>query len=178
MRSGAAARRGERWQHARVPKGAATPALAAIRHARVEHRVHRFDHDPANTTYGPEAATALGVELARVLKTLVASVDGALAVAVIPVSRQLDLRRFAASQGAKRATMAEPRHAERATGYVVGGISPFGQKTTLPTVVDESAMGFATVFVSAGRRGLEIELTPEDLVRVTNATTAPIARAQ
>jgi Cys-tRNA(Pro)/Cys-tRNA(Cys) deacylase len=159
-----------------VPKGAATPALAAIERARVDHRVHRYGHDPANSSYGEEAATALGVELARVFKTLIATVDGEMAVAVIPVGTQLDLKQFAACLGGKRAAMAEPRDAERATGYVVGGISPFGQKRALPAVVDESATGFTTIFVSAGRRGLEIELAPEDLVRVTSAMTAPIAR--
>ena len=160
-----------------MPKGAVTPALAAIQHAQVDHRVHRYDHDPANRSYGAEAATALGVEVARVFKTLVVTVDGAMAVAVIPVDTQLDLKRFAASHGGKRAAMADPRDAERATGYVVGGISPFGQKRTLPAALDESATGFTTIFVSAGRRGLEIELAPDDLVRMTGAITAPIARS-
>jgi Cys-tRNA(Pro)/Cys-tRNA(Cys) deacylase len=162
--------------HARVPKGTATPALGAAQRAGVDHRVHRFDHDPASRSYGEEAATALGIEPARVFKTLVASVDGAMAVAIVPVSAQLDLKQFAACCGGKRAAMADPRDAERATGYVVGAISPLGQKRTLPAVVDESALGFTTIFVSAGRRGLEIELSPDDLARAIGASTAPIAR--
>jgi Cys-tRNA(Pro)/Cys-tRNA(Cys) deacylase len=159
-----------------VAKGASTPALAAIRRAHVDHRVHRFDQELANGAYGVEAANLLGVEPARVFKTLVATVDGALTVAVVPVSAQLDLKQFAICCGGKKAAMANPRDAERATGYVVGAISPIGQKRTLPTLIDESAMGFTTIFVSAGRRGLEIELSPEDLVGVTGARTAPIAR--
>jgi Cys-tRNA(Pro)/Cys-tRNA(Cys) deacylase len=138
--------------------------------------VHAYDHDPSAASYGTEAAEALGVPGDRVFKTLLAEVDGRITVGVVPVSGQLDLLALAAAVGGKRATLAEPAAAERATGYVVGGISPLGQRKRLPTVVDESALGFATVFVSAGRRGLEVELAPADLVRLTGATTAPISR--
>lgn len=159
-----------------MPRGVATPALLAVRRAGVEHRVHAYQHDPAHPSYGEEAAVALAADPARVLKTLVATVDGALAVAVVPVSGQLDLKRLAAARGGKRAAMARVHDAERATGYVAGGISPLGQRQALPTVVDSSALGFPTVLVSAGRRGLEVELSPADLVRLTGATTAAIVR--
>ncbi|HET7490076.1 MAG TPA: Cys-tRNA(Pro) deacylase [Acidimicrobiales bacterium] len=159
-----------------MPKGAATPALAAAQRAGVEHRVHAYEHDPAGRSYGEEAAARLGIDQARVFKTLVATVDGALAVAVVPVAGQLDLKHLAAARGGRKAAMAPVADAERATGYVVGGISPLGQKRALPAVVDRSALGFETVFVSAGRRGLEIELAPVDLVRLTGATVADIAR--
>lgn len=157
-------------------RGAATPAVRAARQAGVVHRVHEYDHDPAHPSFGEEAAEALGVEPGRVLKTLVAAVDGSLVVAVVPVDRQLDLKALAAAVGGKRAEMAPPADAERATGYVVGGISPLGPRKRLLTVVDASADAFETVFVSAGRRGLELELASADLVALTTATTAPIAR--
>lgn len=159
-----------------MPKGAATPALLAAQRAGIAHRVHAYEHDPAHPSFGEEAAAALSVDPARVFKTLVATVDGALTVAVVPVAGQLDLKHLAAACGGKKAAMADVPHAERATGYVAGGISPLGQKRPLPTVVDASALCLPTVFVSAGRRGLEIELAPSDLVRLTGATTAPIAR--
>jgi Cys-tRNA(Pro)/Cys-tRNA(Cys) deacylase len=149
---------------------APTPAVAAARQAGVEHRVHEYEHDSRAESYGLEAAEKLGVDPERVFKTLVVSVDGQLTVAVLPVSRRLDLRALG-----KRTALAETREAERATGFVAGGISPLGQRRRLPTVVDESAASFETVFVSAGRRGLEIELAPEDLVRLTEARTARIA---
>jgi Cys-tRNA(Pro)/Cys-tRNA(Cys) deacylase len=142
----------------------------------VPFTIHAYDHDPAAPSYGLEAAEALGVAADRVFKTLLADVDGRLAVGVVPVSGELDLKALAAAVGGKRATLAEPAAAERATGYVVGGISPLGQRKRLPTVVDQSALEFPTVFVSAGRRGLEVELAPADLVRLTGATTAPIRR--
>jgi Cys-tRNA(Pro)/Cys-tRNA(Cys) deacylase len=123
-----------------------------------------------------EAAQALGLDPAQVFKTLLADVDGALTVAVVPVDRSLDLKALAAAVGGKRAVMAEPAAAERATGYVVGGISPLGQRRRLPTVVDVSALEWATVLVSAGRRGLDVELSPGDLVRMTSAVTAPVSR--
>ena len=139
-----------------------------------------YAHDAAahgrGLSYGEEAAAALGVDPRRVFKTLVADVDGALTVAVVPVDASLDLKALAAAVGGKRATMAEPAAAERATGYVVGGISPLGQRRRLRTVVDASALDFATVLVSAGRRGVDVELAPADLVRLTGAGTAPIAR--
>lgn len=147
-----------------------TPAVAAAREAGVEHRLHEYLHDPRAESYGLEAAEKLGVDPERVFKTLVVSVDGQLTIAVVPVSRRLDVRALG-----KRAVLAGTRAAERATGYVAGGISPLGQRRRLPTVVDESAFSFETIFVSAGRRGLEIELAPEDLVRLTEARTARIA---
>jgi Cys-tRNA(Pro)/Cys-tRNA(Cys) deacylase len=153
-----------------------TPATTALTRAGVAFTVHRYDHDPASTSYGEEAVAALGLAAARVFKTLFASVDGRLVVGVVPVGGQLDLKALAAAVGGKRATMARPEEAERATGYVVGGISPIGQKRRHPTIVDESALAFDTVFVSGGRRGLELELAPVDLVRVTGATTALIRR--
>ena len=137
----------------RVP----TPAVAALVRAGVAHKVHEIGHDPAVTAFGPEAAAALGVEPGRVLKTLVVSVDGELVVAVVPVTGELDLKALASVWRAKTAEMASPPAAERATGYVVGGISPIGQKRRLPTLVDESAARWGTIFVSGGRRGLELQ---------------------
>ncbi len=134
-----------------------------------------YSHDPRHESYGLEAAEALGLVPGRVFKTLVAEVDGALAVGVVPVTGQLDLKGLAAALKGKKAKMAEVAAAERATGYVAGGISPLGQKKRLPVVVDASALEFGTVFCSAGRRGLEVEIAPADLVRLTNAVVAPIS---
>ncbi len=155
--------------------GRGTPATALLVRQRVAHRVHEYAHDPKAGSYGQEAADALRVAPARVFKTLVAEVDGALTVAVVPVTSSLDLKALAAAVGGKRAAMADPAGAERATGYVRGGISPLGQRKPLPTVVDQSATDFETVYVSAGRRGLELELAPADLITLTGATVAPIA---
>jgi Cys-tRNA(Pro)/Cys-tRNA(Cys) deacylase len=153
-----------------------TPAVTAARKAGVAVQIHEFAHDGTDDRgYGLEAAAALGVEPGRVFKTLVVAADAALAVAVVPVDRSCDLKAVATAIGAKRAIIAERRDAERATGYVVGGISPLGQKRRLPTVVDATVTGHATVFVSAGRRGLELELTPTDLVALTGAVVTPIA---
>lgn len=142
--------------------------------------MHGYEHDPAavaaGLSYGGEAAAALGVEPRRVLKTLVAEVDGALTVAVLPVDAQLDLKALAAAVGGKRAQLARPADAERSSGYVRGGISPLGQRRALPTVLDETAAQHPTVLVSAGRRGLDVELAPADLVRLTGARTAPLTR--
>jgi Cys-tRNA(Pro)/Cys-tRNA(Cys) deacylase len=158
--------------------GAPTPAVAALVRASIPHTLHPYEHDPASDLgYGLEAAAAIGVEPPRVFKTLCAEADGALAVAIVPVDAMLDLKSLAAVLGAKKATMADPGAAERATGYVVGGISPIGQRRRLRTVLDSSAMGFDVVYVSGGRRGLDIGLAPSDLVAVTGATTAPIAKA-
>jgi len=154
--------------------GTATPATTRLDKAGVAYRVHAYTHD-AGAAYGPEAAAAIGIEPARVFKTLVAEVDGALTVAIVPVAAKLDLKALAAAVGGKRAKMAEVSAAERATGYVAGGISPLGQRKRLPTVLDESAEGFDAVFCSAGRRGLEIELAPADLVRLTGAKVAPVS---
>jgi len=153
-----------------------TPATVALTRAGVAFTMREYVHDPRATSYGLEAADALGVEPARVLKTLLADVDGRLVVGVVPVTGQLDLKALARAVGGRRAQMADPAAAERATGYVVGGISPVGQKRPHPTVVDESALDHPTVLVSGGRRGLDVELSPTDLVAVTGATTAPLAR--
>lgn len=153
-----------------------TPATVALAAAGIAFAGHTYVHDSAAASYGLEAADALGVEPARVFKTLVASVDGRLSVAVVPVDGQLDLKALAAAVGAKRAEMADPAAAERSSGYVRGGISPIGQRKPLPTVVDETALTFDTVYVSGGRRGFDVELPPADLVRVTGATVASIAR--
>jgi Cys-tRNA(Pro)/Cys-tRNA(Cys) deacylase len=161
---------------ARKRAAGATPAVTALERAGVVHTVHPYDHDPRAASYGLEAAEVLGVDPARVLKTLMADVDGRLVVAVVPVSGRLDLKALARASGARRAEMADPASAERATGYVVGGISPLGQRRTHDTVVDSSALDHDTVLVSAGRRGLDVELAPADLVALTSATTAPIAQ--
>ncbi|CAG6395367.1 Cys-tRNA(Pro) deacylase [Streptomyces cocklensis] len=168
-----------------------TPATVALEKAGVPFTVHSYTHDPPpeqglgvppsrfarGLSYGEEAAKALGTSPERVFKTLVADVDGALTVAVVPVAGSLDLKALAAAAGGKRAAMADPAAAERSSGYVLGGISPLGQRKALPTVLDSSAEGFETVFVSAGRRGLEVELAPADLRALTSAVSAPIARA-
>ena len=161
---------------AKKAKAAGTPAMAALGAAGVAFTVHSYEHDPAAASYGEEAARAMGVAAERVFKTLVAEVDGVHTVAVVPVAGSLDLKALAAAVGRKRAAMADPAAAERATGYVRGGISPLGQRRALPTVVDASALEHSTVFVSGGRRGLELELAPADLVAVTRATTAAIGR--
>jgi Cys-tRNA(Pro)/Cys-tRNA(Cys) deacylase len=156
---------------------AATPAVQVLERAGVPHTLHPYDPEHAEDQgYGEAAAAALGVPPERLFKTLVTRVDGALTVAVVPVSGTLDLKALAAAAGGRKAAMAEPADAERTTGYVRGGISPLGQRKALPTVVDDSALGFGTVLVSAGRRGLQVELSPTDLVRLTRARTAPIGR--
>lgn len=155
---------------------ASTPAVAACVTANVAHSVTAYEL-PADVAegYGVAAARVLGRQPAEVFKTLIAKVDGALAVAVVPVDHECSLKALAAALGGKRAEMAPVAEAERATGYVVGGISPLGQRKRLPTVIDESALTLDTVFVSAGRRGLELALAPVDLVALTTATVAPIA---
>ncbi|KRD15493.1 MULTISPECIES: Cys-tRNA(Pro) deacylase [unclassified Streptomyces] len=153
-----------------------TPATVALTAAGVDYTVHAYDHDPGHPSYGEEAAEAMGVSPDRVFKTLVADVDGALTVAVVPVAGSLDLKALASAVGGKRAAMADPALAERTTGYVRGGISPLGQRRKLRTVLDDSATTHATICVSAGRRGLEVELAPADLTAQTDALLAPIAR--
>lgn len=153
-----------------------TPATAALRAAGIPFAEHGYRHDPGVTDYGLEAARALAVDAERVFKTLVAEVDGRLAVGIVPVSGLLDLKALAAALGGKRAVLAAPAVAERKTGYVVGGISPVGQRTRLPSVLDETAQLWDTVYVSGGRRGFDLELAPADLVRVTGAIIADIAR--
>lgn len=158
-----------------------TPAINAAKKAAIDFTIHEYSHDPGAESYGLEAAEALGVDSARVFKTLLVMLNGdskRLAVGLVPVACQLDLKAVASAHGAKKAEMAKPADAERATGYVVGGISPLGQKKRLPTAIDASAEGFTTLFVSAGRRGLEIELAPHDLQRLTGALFARIARDQ
>lgn len=155
-----------------------TPAIQTARKARVAHRVHEYAHDADAASYGEEAADALGVARDRVFKTLVVMLDAdtrRLAVGVVPVAGKLSLKAMAAACGAKRAAMARREDAERATGYVIGGISPLGQKRRLPLVLDEAALGFPTIYVSAGRRGLEIELAPGDLLRLTGGATATVS---
>ncbi|MFI7532329.1 Cys-tRNA(Pro) deacylase [Streptosporangium sp. NPDC049376] len=156
--------------------GQGTPATVALAQAGIGFTLHPYEHDAASQAYGEEAADALGVPYERIFKTLVAEVEGALAVAVVPVAGKLDLKAFAAALGGKRAAMAEAAKVERVTGYVVGGISPLGQRRRLPTVVDDSALGFDTIYFSAGRRGLQIETAPAGLVRLTHAVTAPIGK--
>src|SRR6185437_12909798 len=151
--------------------GRDTPATTAARRESVRFTLHEYEHDPAASSYGMEAAEALGLDPARVFKTLVADLDGALTVCIVPVAHELDLRSLG-----KRAKLADTTRAERTTGYVAGGISPLGQRRALPTLVDDSALGHPTVFVSAGRRGLEIELAPDDLVALTRATVRPLRR--
>ena len=152
-----------------------TPAINAARKAGVAHRIHEYHHDPAAESFGLEAAEKLGVPPARVFKTLVAEMDdGRLVVGIVPVATSLNLKALAAAAGAKRAEMAEMKKAERSTGYVAGGISPIAPKKRLPTVLDASAAGHATIFVSAGRRGLEIELAPADLLELTGGKLAEI----
>jgi Cys-tRNA(Pro)/Cys-tRNA(Cys) deacylase len=160
----------------RKQKSGGTPATTVLSAASVSFTVHDYAHDPRAGSYGGEAAAALGISPGRVFKTLLADVDGTLTVAVVPVSGQLDLKALARAVGGRKAVMADPGAAERSTGYVVGGISPLGQKRAHPTVVDTTALDHPTVFVSAGRRGLEVELAPADLVRLTAAVTAPIGR--
>lgn len=161
---------------AKKQHGGGTPALLALRAAGVEFTEHTYEHDPAVTHFGDETAAALGVDPARLFKTLLAQTDRGLAVGIVPVAGHLDLKALAAALGCKKAEMADPRAAERATGYLVGGISPVGQKTRLPMVLDTSADDFDTVLVSGGRRGLQVELAASDLAAVTGATRARIGR--
>ena len=160
--------------------GGATPATRALVATGVEHTEHPYEHDPRADSYGLEAAEAIGVPPERVLKTLLAQTDQprdhGLVVGIVPVTGQLDLKALAAVVGAKKATMADPALAERTTGYVVGGISPIGQKRALPTVLDESATAHPSVYVSGGRRGLDLEIAPGDLASVTGAIVAAIAK--
>lgn len=154
-----------------------TPATRALTKAGVAFSVHAYEHDPAATSYGLEAAEALGLSPAEVFKTLLVQADSATVVAITPVTGELDLKAVARAVGAKKASMAGPADAERLTGYVVGGISPLGQRNRLRTVLDESALTLPRVYVSAGRRGVDLGLAPADLVRCTDATVAPISRS-
>lgn len=163
-----------------MPVSRATPALDALQAAGVAYTLHNYRHDPAVTRFGEESVEALGVDPRRVLKTLVAAAAAArgpdLVVGIVPVSSRLDLKALAVAIGAKKVQLADPALAERSSGYVVGGISPLGQRTRLPTVLDAAALGYETVYVSAGRRGQQVELAPADLVRLTGAQIAKISR--
>jgi Cys-tRNA(Pro)/Cys-tRNA(Cys) deacylase len=156
---------------------AATPALAALTKAGVPHQVVKYDHDPREHAFGVEAVNALatdGIAPGQIYKTLVIAVPDGLAVAIVPAAARLSLKAAAAALGVAKASMADPALAQRTTGYVLGAVSPFGQRKPLPTVVDVSALGFERVFCSAGRRGWDVALTPQDLIRVTAAVTADI----
>ncbi|MFI1680210.1 MULTISPECIES: Cys-tRNA(Pro) deacylase [unclassified Streptomyces] len=164
-------------QKKQTAQAAGTPATVALTAAGASFTVHSYEHDPSHPSYGEEAAEAMGVSPDRVFKTLVAEVDGALTVAVVPVAGSLDLKALAAAVSGKKAVMADPAAAERTTGYVRGGISPLGQRKKLRTVLDDSASAHSTICVSAGRRGLEVELAPGDLASLTDAVLAPIGRS-
>lgn len=156
-------------------KPSGTPALVILQRSGVDFSVHTYAHDPAAESFGMEAAEALGLDPATVFKTLLAEVDGSATVAIVPVTGQLDLKALAAARGGKRARMMEVAAAERLTGYVVGGISPLGQRKALPTVIDASAGALPTIYVSGGQRGLDIGIAPQDLAQLTDAAYAPIA---
>ncbi|AUZ34385.1 Cys-tRNA(Pro) deacylase [Arthrobacter sp. PGP41] len=160
---------------ARKSAAQGTPATAALAAAGVPFVLHPYTHDPATASYGAEAAQVLGIHPSRVFKTLMVEVEGRLAVGIVPVSGTLDLKAFAAVLGTKKAAMADHAAAQRRTGYVLGGISPLGQRLPSPTVLDTSALALDTLLVSGGRRGLDIELAPADLVRLTDAVTASIS---
>ncbi|MBB5210021.1 Cys-tRNA(Pro) deacylase [Microbulbifer hydrolyticus] len=154
-----------------------TPAINTARKANIRHSIHEYAHDPAAESYGLEAATKLQVDPAQVFKTLVVNLDGkALAVGIIPVNSQLSMKRIAGAAGAKKAEMADKQDVQRSTGYVLGGVSPLGQKRLLPTFLDDSARSYETIFVSAGRRGLEIELSSQDLLTVTKGGFATLCQ--
>jgi Cys-tRNA(Pro)/Cys-tRNA(Cys) deacylase len=154
--------------------GRGTPATALLTRLGIAHTVHTYEHDPRRASYGLEASDALGVAPEQVFKTLVADVDGMLATAVVPVNGHLDLKALAAAVGGKKARMADVDAAERASGYVAGGISPLGHRKRMPVVIDAAALGLRTVFCSGGRRGLQIELAPGDLIRAADAVVADI----
>ncbi len=154
-----------------------TPGIVAAKKAGIAHTIHEYSHDPGAESYGLEAAEKLGIDEAQVFKTLVVQLDGGeLAVAVLPVSAMLSMKRVAKALGAKKAAMADKAAVERATGYVLGGVSPLGQKKRLRTVIDASAPDHATIYISAGRRGLELELKPGDLKTLLNADLAAVCQ--
>ena len=172
----------------RAKHKSSTPATVLLANAGVQFWIHEFDHDPSERNYGAVAAEALGADPDQVFKTLLAQVDGqasvpgvapaAIAVGIVPVSGQLSLKELAVAVGAKRAEMCDPMAAQRVTGYVVGGISPFGQKRHLPTAIDETCLLYDTIFVSGGKRGFDIEIAPDDLISVLHAVVAPIAASR
>jgi Cys-tRNA(Pro)/Cys-tRNA(Cys) deacylase len=152
-----------------------TPATMTLDKAQVAYTLHPYSHDDRSDSYGNEAAAALGVDPRRIFKTLIASVDGRLVCGVVPVAGKLNLKALAAAAGGKKAEMAEPARAQRATGYVLGGISPLGHKTRIGVIIDSSAADLDTIYVSAGKRGLQVELSPADLAGLTGARFAAIA---
>lgn len=152
-----------------------TPGINAAKKAKVSHRIHEYPHDPASESFGTEAAEKMGVDPSRVFKTLVVAIDGKeLAIGIVPVTAMLSMKLVAKAAGGKKATMADKQDVQRSTGYVLGGVSPLGQKKRLRTFIDHSAQSFDTIYVSAGRRGLEIELSPEDLAKLTTAQFTPL----
>jgi len=156
-----------------------TPAVIAIKKAKISYQLHEYQHDPSSESYGEEAAMLLGLEEIRVFKTLLVAMEGdqkSLAVAVVPVARMLNLKAMASVLKVKKVAMANAAAAERSTGYVLGGISPIGQKKALPTVIDNTAIAFTTLFISGGRRGLEIEMSASDLAELTSATFSSISK--
>ncbi|MDJ0834414.1 MAG: Cys-tRNA(Pro) deacylase [Gammaproteobacteria bacterium] len=154
-----------------------TPAINLARKHNIPHQIHEYAHDPAHPSYGQEAADKLGVEPGRVFKTLVVKLDARqLVVAVVPVSAQLNMKLLARAAAGKKAEMADTAEVQRVTGYVLGGVSPLGQKRRLPTYIDQSASTFATIYISAGRRGLEIELDPQDLQTLLGAAFADLCQ--
>jgi len=154
-----------------------TPAIKLLQQQRIVHSVREYEHDPGNESFGREAAEKLGLPQMRVFKTLVVALDDKeLIMALIPVSELLSMKAIAKAAGGKKADMAAPKDVERSTGYVLGGVSPLGQKKRLRTVIDQSALSFSTVYISGGRRGLDIELAPQDLARLLNATFADLAQ--
>ena len=154
-----------------------TPAINEAKKQKIKFEIHQYSHNPDHSSYGMEAVERLNIDAARIFKTLVIQLDnGALTVGIVPVSGQLNLKQHAKAAGGKKAAMADATLVERSTGYVLGGVSPLGQKKKLSTVIDSSATNHDTILVSAGRRGLEIELSPNDLCRLTSATFAPIAQ--
>ena len=157
------------------PDSAGTPATVALARAGIDFTLHPYVHQDDTTGYGDEAAEQLGIDPRRIFKTLIAEVSGQLVVAVVPVAHHLDLKALARARGAKKAQLADPQAATRSSGYVLGGISPIGQRTKLPTVIDSTARDFPTIFVSAGRRGVQVELPPADLIAITDARVGPIA---
>lgn len=156
-------------------KTGGTPATVALNRAGIDSTLHPYEHREDAASFGDEAAAALGIERTRIFKTLIADLGDELVVAVVPVAQNLNLKALAAALGAKRAAMADPAAASRSSGYVMGGVSPIGQRTRLRTVLDASAAALPTIYVSAGKRGLQVELVPADLVRVTGAEVAHIA---
>ena len=162
--------------HSGKPLNTMTPGVKAAETAGIRHALHDYPHDPASESYGEEAADKLGVDPARVFKTLVVAIDGkTLAVAVVPVTAMLNLKQIARAAGGKKAAMADKQDVQRSTGYVLGGVSPLGQKKRLPTFIDASAQAWSTLYVSAGRRGLEIELSPEDLAALSQGRFAALS---